>query len=168
MPDFKNIKDLNKYLQKQINEVLNKEVAKQVKEEIQQGVSSKVYEAGKPEMYIRRGAMDNNEFMGNPMGTGSLADIKEMKHKVKDGTLTVTNEAKKNICFPKNKFGYDDSKSLAYNIEFGYGDMDFWFNRPRQFMKEAINNMKENKGHIDAMIDGLKKKGFEVENSEYI
>lgn len=154
---FSNWGQLEQYLKKQIDETLNQEVARQVKEEIQTTVSTEVYGAGSPVKYERRGGNDYGG-MGNPIGTGSLGDVNEMDHQVKNGELTVVNNAERNTKYKFAGIGYDLNKSLAFNIEYGYGAKDKWFNQARPFMSEAVKNMKETKSHVDAMKDGLEKR----------
>ncbi len=154
---FSNWNQLEQYLKKQIDETLNNEVARQVKEEIQTAVSTEVYSAGSPVKYERRGG---NEYggMGNPIGTGSLGDVNEMDHQVKNGELIVTNNAERNTKYKFAGIGYDLNKSLAFNIEYGYGAKDKWFNQARPFMSEAVKNMKETKSHVLIMKEGLEKR----------
>ena len=148
MATFPNMSELKKFLEKHIQDTLSKEVAKQVKEEIQVSVDETVYQSGTPEYYDRRGG---NAYggMGNPIGTGSLADQNEMTSKVNGLELTVTDDAKSSNPWDKN---------LAEAIEYGYGSGEEWYNQPRPFMENAVENMKNNKNHVYAMKEGLEKR----------
>ncbi len=151
---FSNWNQLEVFLKEQINSSLDKELAKHVKEEIQTAISTEVYGAGTPVVYVRRGS-NSYGGMGNPEGTGSLADINQMNHMVNNGELLVTDDAKRNMSYKFAGIGYDISKSLTENIVSGYGDENRWYNRPRPFMDVAIENMKTSKSHIEVMKEAL-------------
>lgn len=135
-------------IQLAVNDSLKNEVTEAVKDEMQSTISEVVYAAGTPIIYQRRGG-NNYGGMGNPDGTGSLADKGEMKHNVVNGVLIIKNEAEP----VKSSFG-----NLAYNIEYGYGARDRWYNQPRPFIQETRNNLKSNKAHVKALKDGLRKR----------
>ena len=149
---FSSWSQIEAFLKKHIDDALNKEVAQHVKEEIQTSVSDTVYAAGEPEVYQRRGG---NAYggMGNSLGTGSLGDPNEMNHTVRDGELSVTNDAEPDRPWWRN---------LAEAIEFGYADKDTWYSQPRPFMKSATENMKDSGSHVEVMKDALKKRGLDV------
>lgn len=152
MKSFKSFAEIEKYLQKTINDALNKELSQHVKEEIQTAVSTEVYMAGIPKVYVRRGGNDHGG-MGNPLGTGSLADTDTMNHTVNNGELVVTNNA-----LPSDPtFG-----DLTENIVMGYGSRDAWYNKPRDFIGEAKKNMEETGSHIEVMKDALRSRGLNV------
>jgi hypothetical protein len=145
--DFKSLKDLEKYLQKQIDEVLNKEVANAVKDEIIQTVDSEVYDAGTPLYYDRRG------FSNASLGLGGRT---QMNHSVNNGVLEVTDDA-----LAENP--WSNGRTLAENIEYGYGLQDKWYNEPRPFMAKAEEELKDNKRHVEVMAEGLERRGIKVE-----
>jgi len=140
-----NLKELEAEIMKHVNTVLNKEVAIVVKESIQSAVSSEVYSKGFPEYYDRRGG---NKYggMGEPKGTGSLADVDQMHHTVSGGTLVVTDDAE-----PSSPWG----KRLDQAISFGYGYEKAWYEVARPFFPEAIEDLKSSKAHVEALKDGL-------------
>lgn len=158
---FGSFNQLEIYLKKQIDDVLNKEVAIVVKEQIQVAVDEVVYQSGEPLVYERRGSNQHGG-MGNPLGTGSLADISKMKHIVKNGILEVTDEAERNMDYRFAGVGYDLSKSLTENIVMGYGSKDRWYNEPRDFIGQARENLRQDKYHVEALKEGLMKHGLEV------
>ena len=139
---------LEAYLKQQINDSLSKEVAKHVKEEIQTAISTEVYAAGTPKYYDRRGGNDYGG-MGNPLGTDSLADTKEMNHTVINGELKVTDDA-----MPSSLWNMNLDEAITY----GYGSKDQWWNEPRPFMSVAVENMKESNSHIEIMKEALEKR----------
>lgn len=159
--DFKNINDLNIYLQKIIDQSLADQVAKTVKDEIQMSVSETVYNAYDPRVYNRRGGSSNGG-MGNPLGTGSLADQEEMISEVSGGVLRVVDVAGFNENYGHENDSIDMGKSLAYNIEYGYGDKTAPYKAPRPFIQKATEEMKETKSHVNALAEGLSKRGVQV------
>ena len=96
--------------------------------------------------------------MGNPDGTGSLGDKTKMNHTVKDGVLEVTDDAERNEAYKFAGIGYDTSKSLAENIIEGYGNKQFYYNKPRNFIQRTIEIMKENKPHLDVFKEELERR----------
>lgn len=150
---FANLKDLEKYLQKKINETLLYEVSDAVKDELQSSVSDVVYSAGTPKQYERRNLRD-----------GSLGDKSTMNSSlINDGILEVSPDADRNVEFSEYPgWGYDSDKSLAENVAFGYGNHQYWWNQERNFVEDAKENMKRNKAHVDSMKDGLRARGLEV------
>lgn len=79
MPDFKNLKELEKYINKKIKESLVTDVAQGVKETIKEHVQSDVYDQYNPTMYVRREA-----------NGGLLDDDNYLIKEIKDG-VSVTN-----------------------------------------------------------------------------
>lgn len=161
MPNFSSLKELEKYLQNAINKSLDKEVAKAVKEQIQIAVDEVVYQSGTPVKYERRGGNIYGG-MGNPIGTGSLSDINEMNHIVNNGQLIVTDDAKRNENYKFAGIGYDTNKSLTENIVEGYGNKSYWYNKPRDFIEKAKENLRQDKYHVEALKEGLERQGFDV------
>ena len=143
MATFKNLKDLEKYLKQQIDKSLKDDMAEYVKHEITASVSDVVYGAGVPREYKRR-AEDRQGYMSIPDGTGSLADPEVMDATVKDGVLEVVDNAGFNPRFDNPDDDIDTSKSLAENIEYGYGTLKPWYRKPRPFMETARDNVEQN------------------------
>lgn len=139
---FSNWSQIETYLNEKIQIALDNNVAPAVKESIQTAVSDVVYGAGDPVWYKRRNLQN-----------GSLGDVGEMHHSISDNTLTVTDDA-------KSKLPWNNGRSLAENIHYGYGEE--WFSISRPFMDTAKNILKEDKVHIDSMRDGLKELGLDV------
>ena len=142
---FTSWSQLEAYLNKKIQIVLDKNVAPVVKESIQTAVSDVVYGAGIPNIYQRRNLKD-----------GSLGDVNEMNHEVSGNILTVTDDA-------KSKLPWDNGRTLAENMEYGYGEA--WYSVSRPFINGedgAKNILREDKSHIEAMKDGLIELGLTV------
>jgi len=145
MPSFTSLSQIEKYLNEKIQIALDKNVAPVVKESIQTAVSDVVYGAGTPNWYIRRNLRD-----------GSLGDVGEMNHEISGNTLIVTDDA-------KSKLPWNNGRSLAENIEYGYGEE--WYSVSRPFINGqdgAVSILKEDGSHIEAMRDGLIELGLTV------
>lgn len=144
---FTNLDDLEKYIQKKINDVLLDQVSDAIKDELQFNVDNVVYSAGAPSQYIRRN-----------LKNGSLGDKKTMNSSLlSDGTLKISPNANFNHLFANTR-GYgevDLTKSLAFNIEYGYGSKSHWYNAPRPFVQETVNKLKDNKAHVEVLKTGL-------------
>lgn len=149
---FTSYKELEKFIKKQVKKSLENEVAEVVKDEIQSSLSEVVYGSYIPKEYKRRGYTDSG------LGDKSTMTVKL----VGDDTIKVTPDAERNTNYDFAGVGYDTSKSLAENIVGGYGNRDYIWNQPRDFIEEAKNNLKQNKNHIEAMIDGLEQLGITV------
>lgn len=143
---FKSWSEIESYLKKQIDDVLNNEVANVVKDQIIESVDEVVYDAGEPVYYQRRGFGD---------GSLGLGGRSQMEHTVSNGLLEVIDNA-------KAQKGWDNGKSLAENIEYGYGDKYQWYNQPRPFIEHARESLKKNKNHVEMMEEGLEKRGLKV------
>lgn len=146
---FSSWKQIEQYLKETIDDCLKNEVAETVKDELQTGMSEVVYSAGEPKKYPRRYYSD-----------GGLGDRETMKHElVASGELVVIPDAERNVEYNSYPgYGYDTSHSLAWNIVKGYGDKNKWYNQPRDFIQQTIENMQKTKSHVDCMKDALKKR----------
>lgn len=150
--------ELEKMIMAKVNSVLVNVVADVVKDEIESTVYEEVYEKYDPSTYYRR----KHQNMG-------LADKSQMNAVlINSGVLSVTDDAPFN---PDNTDGtyaptaeydgqreygeIDYSKSLAYNIEYGWGYQMTDYSRPRPFIEKTIENLKRNKNHVEALKDGL-------------
>lgn len=151
---FTSLKALEAEIQKQVNSVLQKEMAEMVKEKISDHVKSDVYDVyPNPIMYERRN-----------FHNGSLGDEERMdSYLIEDGVLEVVDNADFNHPFAYNHNGYggvDLDKSLAFNIEYGYGN--FPWSKARPFIENTREEIKNNNLHIKTMKSALKTKGLEV------
>ena len=139
-------------IKKQINDSLQKEVASHVKEKIQSHVATDVYNAYPNPVEYERRNLEN----------GSLGDTKQMSSTlINDGVLEVKDNADFNHDFASNHGGYGDidlSKSLAYNIEYGYGSKSQPWNEPRDFIAETRKDIKNSNSHVEVMRNALRKR----------
>ena len=139
-------------LKKQVNDSLQKEVATHVKGKISNHVQTDVYSAySNPIEYTRRNLQN-----------GSLGDIEQMKSNlINDGVLEIKDNADFNHDFASIHGGYGDidlSKSLSFNIEFGYGSMSQPWNEPRDFMNETKKDIKSSNSHVEVLKGALRKR----------
>ncbi len=151
----------NEKVKKNIDSVLSNEVFEAVKEEESAAIDSVVYGAYVPKKYRRRG-------MGAGMADDSNIVIKGGT--ASDGKLTVVNITEPNPggCLDNARVTTD--KNLPKLIEFGNGyDGNFYdfpkggsFTKPRPFTRTTVENLKNNKAHIIAMKNGLKKRGLNI------
>ena len=151
---FTSLKQLEQYIQQKIDETLLDDVSETVKDELQSSVSDVVY-TKTPTEYIRRN-----------LKNGSLGDKSTMNSElISNGVLEVSPDADFNHPFASTHGGYgavDLDKSLAENIEFGYGSKTHWYDIPRPFVQESKENLKKSKAHIESMRDGLIKRGLDI------
>ena len=140
------------HIQKQINDSLKKEVSTMVKNKISNHVALDVYLAYPNPIEYERRHFEN----------GSLGDIKQMESTlIDDGVLKVQDNADFNHDFASSHGGYGDvdlSKSLSFNIEYGYGDKDSPWNEPREFITKAKEDIKDSNSHVETMKIALKKR----------
>ena len=159
MPTFKNMKDLERHVNKLIKQSLETDVAEKVKDTMQSNIQKEVYDAyesgsNSPEKYDRR--YDDN-------GLGDRGNIDAKVDAT--NTLVVENVTR----------GADTGMLLAGLIEYGhnkgYGSYDYpWipygsrgnFMKPRPFISETFNEIKRKNLHIQSLKQGLKKLGLNV------
>jgi hypothetical protein len=162
MPEFKNLTELNKYLNQQMRDVMNNEMAQMVKTKESESVEKNVYQAytpnnGEPFVYQRR------------RENGGLADTKNMMHQVKNVAngveLSVENRTK----------GKDDKFQLDTLIEYGDGtdgkEYEYKSNRDgtadqylraRPFTERTEEAIAQSNEHVQIMRNGLKTRGIGV------
>lgn len=135
---FKNLNDLFKYIEKDIQRVMLDEVADEVKDEMVNAVETSVYRVYDPVQYSRRygngglGARENMQVTEIPNGI-SVRDIAPLDNGRTDYEL-------------------DD---IVVN---GLGRMPF----PRDFYSECKEQLEITGNHKEALKQGLKNKGYNV------
>ena len=135
---FKNLNDLFKYIEKDIQQVMLDEVADEVKDEMVNAVETSVYRVYDPVQYSRRygngglGARENMQVTEIPNGI-SVRDIAPLDNGRTDYEL-------------------DD---IVVN---GLGRMPF----PRDFYSECKEQLEITGDHKEALKQGLKRKGYDV------
>lgn len=143
MPTFKDLKSLNVYLQKQVQEVMEKEVSETVKDVMQEHIQKDVYDKYEPKRYQR---LEHN---------GGLIDRDNIESRPIRNGIEVENVT------------YHDGKYIPLVIETGegytYEGYGYAYEKPRPFIAETKKDLNKNKQHVQTLKKGLKKKGFKVE-----
>jgi hypothetical protein len=161
MPSFRNVKDLEQYIMKQVADSLDKDVAEKTKQLMSDNVDSEVYRKyPNPVMYEAR------------MNDGGLSDVRNMNHFVVDyqnsKVLFVTNETMSNEEYlPEGKTPFQIAGVVEFGHNAGYGEYDYVYDenakylQPRRFLQKTREDLKEEKGK-EFLKDALVKRGFKV------
>lgn len=135
---FKNLDALMKHIQKDVQDTLKNEVAETTKSHMQEAIQTTVYDAYDPEHYTRR------------MGNGGLLDGDNIEAAVNGDTLTVRDVAP--LDNGRTDYALDDI------VIHGYGNQPF----PRDYISTTEERLIKTNDHVEAMKQGLKKKGYNV------
>lgn len=163
--EFKNLKELERYINKQMAETLQNEVAEKVKDVEQRNIQEQVYEGYRPNSPDR----EPWKYERRRWQNGGLGDRNSMEVNVSsngsDVELTVTNRAK----------SQDGDFEIAPLIEYGDGynglEYDYKNNRDntasqylkgRPFTAETIDELNKTNEHVTAFKQGMRKRGIEV------
>lgn len=141
-----NLRELEAEIMKSVRIALDKEVSQVVKESLQTSVSSEIYSWGEPEWYQRRNLKD-----------GSLGDPESMNHNINttgsEINLEVWDEAKSKKPW---------SRDLTEAIVHGYGNQEYPWNEPRDFIEEAREILRQDHSHTESLKDALIGMGYKV------
>ena len=138
MPDFKSLKDLEKYLEKQINDSLKTDVAEKSKNLMEQHIETDVYSTYSPTHYIRTGEL--------------LRSV--VTNMLDENTLTILN------------IRSDGTRYIPYVIEYGKGyewgdgSLDARIGA-RPFISNTRKELESGLAR-EFMRDALKKRGLDV------
>lgn len=135
---FKNLNDLMNYIEKDMRKTLENEVAETVKDNMTSAVDKTVYAAYTPKYYNRR------------MENGGLTDRGNLDADVAGNVLTVRDIAP----LDNGKMNY----ALDEIIVYGKGNQPF----SRDFYGDTVERLENNGGHVEAMKNGLRKRGYKV------
>lgn len=160
MASFRNLKDLESYILKQVADSLDKDVAKKTKQLMSDNVDSEVYRVYQPIEYKAR------------MNDGGLSDVRNMNHFVADvkesKVLFVTNDTMSNEEYlPEGKTPFEIAGVVEYGHDAGYGEYDYVYKedakylKPRRFIKKTREDLKDGKGK-EFLKEALIKRGFDV------
>lgn len=136
---FKNIKTLLKHIEKQVQDTMTNEVADAVKDNMAEAIQTSVYDVYSPQYYKRR------------MNNGGLSDTHNMEVSEIQNGIVVHDAAP--LDNGRNDYDLDD---IIVN---GLGNQPF----ERDFYSEAVERLSENQEHTEALKQGLKKRGIDVE-----
>lgn len=160
MTAFKNLNQLFKHVQKQLESAMNDEVADAVRHEQQKQIQKEVYdEYPYPYYYERRRFTDDG-----------LQDIDVMVSEIKTTSngviLSVVNLAK-----GQNQEHLYLAPLIEYGHSNGYGEYQYPYNRdstawkflqPRPFTRATIEALERSGVHIRALKEGLKARGIDT------
>jgi len=148
MPSFKSLKELEKFLQKQINDALKNEVKNEVEETIRDHIQKDVYEAYTP--YSTDGKTPHYE------RTYELLRSIE-SNLVDDGVLSVENTR------------HEGNRNIVEVIEYGQGYQWGYVRNldeeigARPFIENTREELRQTNKHVGALKKGLKRQGVDVE-----
>lgn len=128
-----------RHIEKQIQDTMVNEVADTVKDNMTEAVHTSVYDAYSPQYYNRR------------MNNGGLSDTQNMEVTEIQNGISVHNATP--LDNGRNDYSLDEI------IVYGLGNQPF----ERDFYAETADKLQENQEHTEALKQGLKKRGIEVE-----
>ena len=140
MPTFSSLKDLEKYIETQLQDVMEDEVAETVKDNMHEAIQTSVYDMYSPTYYHRR--YDN----------GGLGDINKMDVTPIEKGIEIKDNAP--LDNGRNDYALDDI--IVNRGVLGYP-------QGRDFYEATADRLNQNKEHIIALKNGLKKRGIEIE-----
>ena len=140
MPTFSSLKEMEKYIETQLQNIMENEVAETVKDNMHEAIQTSVYDMYSPTYYTRR--YDN----------GGLGDINKMD------VTPITNgiEVKDNAPLDNGRNDYALDDIIVNRGVLGYP-------QGRDFYESTADRLNQNKEHIIALKNGLKKRGIEIE-----
>ncbi|MBP1559841.1 MAG: hypothetical protein J6C96_01165 [Oscillospiraceae bacterium] len=136
---FKNLDSLFKHIQKQVQDTMVNEVADAVKDNMAEAVQTSVYDVYSPMYYKRR------------MQNGGLIDKDNMEVTETPDGIIVRDVAP--LDNGRRDFSLDE---IIVN---GLGNQPF----SRDFYSQCKENLEQNNDHVEALKQGLKKRGFKVD-----
>ena len=148
-----------KQMEKRIDAALEKEVAETVKAEEVSVINETVYGVYHPKFYRRRGPY------------GGICDFHNMEHSVEKGKLSVMNVTEPNPGGTANDSMVTTGKDLPKLIEYGHGGPGGFYDwplpgrryiKPRPFTKKTIERLSDDKAHVYALKEGLKRQRIKV------
>jgi len=159
-----NLKDLQKTLQLKITKALENEVTNKVKDVMVKHIEDDVYSKYTPSRtsqnsYDRRGI---DEGLADPSNIGGV---------MVGDTLEVFNATVGNPDITINDVTYqsqNEGEYLTPIIEYGQGydfsnDGNSGYEKPRPFVKNTRDELKQTKTHVKALKQGLKNQGINVD-----
>lgn len=137
---FKNLDSLFKHIEKQVQDTMENEVADAVKDNMAEAVQTSVYDAYNPMYYKRR------------MQNGGLIDKDNMEVTEIPNGIAVRDVAPLDNGRNRSDFSLDE---IIVN---GLGNQPF----KRDMYACCKEKLEQNNDHVEALKQGLKKRGFNV------
>lgn len=147
MPSFNNLKELERFLQKQINNALQNEVKNEVEETMRDHIQKDVYEAYTP--YSTDGKTPHYE------RTYELLRSIE-SNLIDNGVLSVENTR------------HEGNRNIVSVIEYGQGYQWGYVRNldeeigARPFVSNTRRELEQTNKHVEALKKGLKRQGVDV------
>jgi len=165
LPVFKDLKSIEKHLQKGIDKALKQDVAPVVKKTEQEHIESDVYGAYEPKIYKRRGS-----------GGGGLGDMRNMLDTVskfeQGSILSVFNKTPYNPLYTpfggrRSLSGRYIGYSVEYGVDYDWGlSDDAWLiahdSDARPFIENTVTELASGKLE-ESLKQGLKKQGIDAD-----
>lgn len=129
-----------KHIEEQIQDTMTNEVADTVKDNMAEAIQTSVYDAYSPQYYNRR------------MNNGGLSDTQNMEVTEIQNGISVHDAAP--LDNGRNDYDLDDIIVNRGVLGYPHG---------RDFYTETAERLQENQEHTEALKQGLKKRGIEVE-----
>lgn len=146
MATFNNMKELEKFINKQIQESLQKDVAPKIVKIAQEHVETDVYDVyPHPKEYQRTGQLKKS-FEINPISDGVEIENTREDH---DRYIPEIIE-----------YGHDKSEQ-GYQYAYQYEGDNYL--QPRPFIENTRQEILNTNIHVDELKDSLKRKGLDVE-----
>ena len=152
----KTLSELINNLQKVVDSVLEKEVTDSVRKQMLKAIDVEVYKSYSPTSYERRGV---NGGLKDPDNIIGVLDG--------HGKISIYNATLPNKSAIYGTPTYQNDTDLSRWIEYGLVPNPFNYNvyswmLPRPFMKTTIEMLAQNKNHVKALKQGLKKRKIKV------
>lgn len=160
--------ELQKELQNRVNNALSSNVAKVVSDVMIDHIIQDVYDEYEPKRYIRRFDLSGNDISSPYDDTDNtgLLDPENIVTQIKGNTLIVEDNTLGSKYYQDGeewKISRNAGKPIAGVIETGKG-YDVWKNgsKPRPFIENTREELREREWHKKALKQGLQKQGLEV------
>ena len=167
MPSFKNLKELEKYLNQKIKKAMQNEVAEKVRDIQQEKIDEEVYDVynvvggshQEPYVYDRRrnhGGLRDRRNM--------IADVKENSDGVELSVENITKAQDQSYINLAGLIEYgDESEYGYYEYKDNRDDTGWQYRQPRPFIEETRKEIAKTNAHVGALKKGLQKQGIDVE-----
>jgi hypothetical protein len=145
MATFNNLNELERYLNKQIQDSLNTDVAKKIVKVAEDHVQKDVYDVYSPKVYHRTGKLKES-FEVTPIANGI-----EIENTRKDGERYIPEII---------EYGHDAStQGYEHPAYYPSGDN---FTQPRPFIENTRKQIADENIHVEELKKSLKSKGLDV------
>lgn len=149
------LQQLREQLISRAREVAQKDMTEKIKDVEIAVIEKTVYDTYWPTMYIRR--YSNNGMIDRKNINAQFTD------NINGISMYVTNDTRGNTWWPNSTSGYiehivEDGVGYTWTESKIYKQQPY----PRPFTKDTINDLKQNKQHVQALKNGLKKNGIDI------